>query len=385
MRRYSVLIIAMMVLLASYGVLQAQQPMQSGKQMSEKVNPGAPLFVGPHTIEHVQKKLQEQGYKVTPNGVWNQETREALMECQKAQGLAVTGVIDLRTFTKLGLQQSMASDPPESWGNQSGSKQNWSQQSKSTMYGNLEPVRLYAGPETVRDVLTALSTKTSGKVNTQAGWNEEASKELASFQRANGLDVTGNLNFETLKALGVEKDFEQPGNAGQQTERQNMNQQSGMNQGMHQQSGMMNQQSGMNQGMNNQGMHSQGMNQTSSSEKQGNNQGNRMGQMSSKANEMMSPSSAEKNYMSKGMLVPVYISPTSVRQVQQKLAAIGDNPGKPDGEWGSKTEKAVRTLQEQRGLSVTGDIDLETLGTLGVARSYRDLYMAKASGQAMNR
>lgn len=381
MRRYSVLIIAMMVLLASYGVLQAQQPMQSGKQMTEKVNPGAPLFVGPHTIEHVQMKLQEMGYKVTPDGVWNQETREALMECQQAQGLAVTGVIDLRTFSRLGLQQRMASDPPEAWGNKSGSKQTWSQQSKSTSYGSMEPVRLYAGPETVRDVLTALSTKTSGQASVQTGWNAETSKQLESFQRANGLDITGNLNFETLKALGVEKEYEQPGNAGQQTEQQNMNQQSGMmNQGMHQQSGMMNQQSGMHQGMNN-----QGMNQTSSSEKQGNYQENRMGQMSSKAKEMMSPRSAEKNYESKGMLVPIYISPTSVRQVQEKLAAIGDNPGTVNGEWDTQTGKAVRTLQEQRGLSVTGDIDLETLGTLGLARSYQDLYMARAAGHAMNR
>jgi peptidoglycan hydrolase-like protein with peptidoglycan-binding domain len=365
MRRYSVLIVAMMVLLASYGVLQAQQPMQSGKQMTEKVNPGAPLFVGPHTIEQVQKKLQEMGYKVTPDGVWNQETRQALMDCQQAQGLAVTGVIDLRTFDRLGLREEMAADPPEAWGNQSSSKQTWQKQTSSTAYGNLEPVHLYAGPETVRDVLTALSAKTSGKTSGQAGWNDEASKQLESFQRANGLDVTGNLNFETLKALGVEKEFAQSGsNAGQQTEQQNMHQQSGMN---------------------NQGMNNQGMNQTSSSEKQGSYQENRMGQMSSKSNEMMSPSSAEKNYMSEGMLVPIYISPTSVRQVQEKLKAVGDNPGEVNGMWDSQTGVAVRTLQEQRGLSVTGDIDLETLGTLGLARSYSDLYMARASGQAMNR
>ncbi len=380
MRRYSVLIVAMMVLLASYGVLQAQQPMQSGKQMTEKVNPGAPLFVGPHTIEQVQKKLQEMGYKVTPDGVWNQETRQALMDCQQAQGLAVTGVIDLRTFDRLGLREEMAADPPEAWGNQSSSKQTWQKQSSSTAYGNLEPVHLYAGPETVRDVLTALSAKTSGKVNAQTGWDDEASKQLESFQRANGLDVTGNLNFETLKALGVEKEFAQSGsNSGQQTEQQNIHQQSGMNnqgmnQGMHQQSGM-----------NNQGMNNQGMNQTSSSEKQGSYQENRMGQMSSKANEMMSPSSAEKNYMSKGMLVPINISPSSVRQVQEKLKAVGDNPGEVNGMWDSQTGVAVRTLQEQRGLTVTGDIDLETLGTLGLARSYSDLYMARASGQAMNR
>jgi len=49
-----------------------------------------------------------------------------------------------------------------------------------------------------------------------------------------------------------------------------------------------------------------------------------------------------------------------VRQLQLRLIALGYLSGNADGEFGSKTEKAVRAYQEQAGLSITGECDYNT-------------------------
>lgn len=49
-----------------------------------------------------------------------------------------------------------------------------------------------------------------------------------------------------------------------------------------------------------------------------------------------------------------------VRQLQLRLITLGYLSGNADGEFDSKTEKAVRVYQEQAGLSVTGECDYNT-------------------------
>jgi len=58
-----------------------------------------------------------------------------------------------------------------------------------------------------------------------------------------------------------------------------------------------------------------------------------------------------------------------VREVQQKLMQEGHDVGSIDGQFGPKTEAALRSYQQEEGLQATGQIDEQTLQKLGIASS----------------
>ncbi len=59
--------------------------------------------------------------------------------------------------------------------------------------------------------------------------------------------------------------------------------------------------------------------------------------------------------------------PQTVRQVQQALSAQGFDPGPADGKWKTKTESALMLFQEAQGMQATGQLDQQTLASLGVS------------------
>ena len=62
----------------------------------------------------------------------------------------------------------------------------------------------------------------------------------------------------------------------------------------------------------------------------------------------------------------VETTPEMARRIQQALADAGYNPGDIDGIVGSKTMKAVKSYQQDKGLTV-GKISNKTLDSLGVS------------------
>ena len=54
----------------------------------------------------------------------------------------------------------------------------------------------------------------------------------------------------------------------------------------------------------------------------------------------------------------------NIYQVQQKLQALGYDPGPIDGTWGAKTARALRSFQQAHGLPMTGAIDEKTKAKL---------------------
>jgi len=68
---------------------------------------------------------------------------------------------------------------------------------------------------------------------------------------------------------------------------------------------------------------------------------------------------------------PLWIGPSSVRRLQRMLALHGLDPGEIDGVWGGKTSRAVSQFQQSRGLDVTGNITLSTLGVLAGGLDFR--------------
>jgi ankyrin repeat protein len=55
-------------------------------------------------------------------------------------------------------------------------------------------------------------------------------------------------------------------------------------------------------------------------------------------------------------------------QAQQKLKELGYDPGKPDGLWGRKTTKALKSFQRDNGLPVTGKLDQQTKEKLEIVK-----------------
>jgi peptidoglycan hydrolase-like protein with peptidoglycan-binding domain len=60
------------------------------------------------------------------------------------------------------------------------------------------------------------------------------------------------------------------------------------------------------------------------------------------------------------------MSPSMIKQVQQKLKQQGHDVGAVDGMWGPKTQAALREFQQQQGMQASGELDQETLAALGV-------------------
>jgi peptidoglycan hydrolase-like protein with peptidoglycan-binding domain len=57
---------------------------------------------------------------------------------------------------------------------------------------------------------------------------------------------------------------------------------------------------------------------------------------------------------------------SEVKKVQQSLGDKGFNPGPADGRLGPQTREGIRQYQKSENLAVTGRLDSETAGKLGV-------------------
>jgi len=69
--------------------------------------------------------------------------------------------------------------------------------------------------------------------------------------------------------------------------------------------------------------------------------------------------------------LPQLVRPASprrdlIRQVQERLKAVGFNPGAIDGAMGPQTRNALRWFQNTTGILATGEVDEKTLDALGV-------------------
>jgi hypothetical protein len=59
-------------------------------------------------------------------------------------------------------------------------------------------------------------------------------------------------------------------------------------------------------------------------------------------------------------------SPELVRQAQQALKDKGIDAGPVDGQWGPLTRQGVKQFQEQNQIQATGQLDQQTLASLGI-------------------
>ena len=70
--------------------------------------------------------------------------------------------------------------------------------------------------------------------------------------------------------------------------------------------------------------------------------------------------------------VPAVGPPTDVNKVQETLRNKGHYRGKIDGVFGLRTRASIRTYQKSENLRVTGQLDTQTAGKLGVRPEGRE-------------
>ena len=70
--------------------------------------------------------------------------------------------------------------------------------------------------------------------------------------------------------------------------------------------------------------------------------------------------------------VPVVEHPTDVNKIQETLRDRGHYRGKIDGVFGLRTRASIRGFQKAENLPVTGHLDAQTAGRLGVSPEERE-------------
>ncbi len=70
--------------------------------------------------------------------------------------------------------------------------------------------------------------------------------------------------------------------------------------------------------------------------------------------------------------VPTVVQRNDVKKIQEALQGNGQYGAKVDGVFGLRTRASIRGFQKAENLPVTGRLDTETAGKLGVMREGRD-------------
>lgn len=67
-----------------------------------------------------------------------------------------------------------------------------------------------------------------------------------------------------------------------------------------------------------------------------------------------------------GLVLPLQADEV-IREAQARLKSMGFYPGSVDGQWGSQTAAAVRRYQLDQGLKITGELNRQTMKSLGIS------------------
>ena len=184
--------------------------------------------------------------------------------------------------------------------------------------------------EQVRQVQTRLNQMGYYSGNIDGVWGSDTQSALRNFQQSKNLQVTGQLNDQTARALGVEN----YARAGATT----------ANEGRAMPAGQIRE-----------------SNAPSATQQQADNSAS-VQQPSAQSERPQSAPSLRANVQSEA----VVISQQELRQLPRKLNNMGYDAGQVDGVWGPRTQTALRNFQQAKNLSVTGRLNEQTMDALAL-------------------
>ncbi|HVB37069.1 MAG TPA: peptidoglycan-binding domain-containing protein [Vicinamibacterales bacterium] len=180
-------------------LLDGEAAAQAGEPLSKEAIAagGTPLYISPASVRKIQiglqqKALQAKSTTIPGNilGVWHAGSEKAASEFQKTQGLAETGTPDLEAIHALGLDAMLSHPSPEN---------------VLMLTDDQAPfagAEVQVGPALVQVIQQALEKRGAQPGAADGRWTKDTAEAVRRFQQAQGLTVTGNLNLETLRALG---------------------------------------------------------------------------------------------------------------------------------------------------------------------------------------
>lgn len=166
-------------------------------------------------VSNLQTYLRRISYfdddirRVPIDGIYEEDTRLAVLEFQQKYGLPLTGVADRDTWTMIFGKYSDLSDerePPDMFSAFPRSPSGYELQTGDTQFL----------VDIVQFILEELKIDydTLGEVKRTGTYDDDTEKAVCEFQRLNGITVTGKVNKLTWDALAAQynnstKDYQQ--------------------------------------------------------------------------------------------------------------------------------------------------------------------------------
>lgn len=181
----------------------AWQP-QARMQQPERVQ-----SVNPQLVQQVQRNLGQQGYNPGPqDGIWGDRTRTALQNFQRDQGLRQSGQLDHQTIAALGIGDTQIGMQPQQQRRQQVGQQQMRQQpmmGQQQMRQQPQQAQQQGiSPNVVRNLQQELSDRGYQVGPVDGVWGSQTQQALANFQRDRNLQATGQIDRQTLAALGLD-------------------------------------------------------------------------------------------------------------------------------------------------------------------------------------
>jgi peptidoglycan hydrolase-like protein with peptidoglycan-binding domain len=145
--------------------------------------------LSPQAQKEVQRHLKELGvYSGAVDGIWGRDSQEALERFQQTRGLQVTSNLNQATLATMGIKPAdllSLSDQPATMAGRDVQGRALNAEAVRTIQGRLKQLGLYAG-------------------DADGIWGDSTQAALERFQRDRGLQVSGNVNPNTLTTMGLD-------------------------------------------------------------------------------------------------------------------------------------------------------------------------------------
>ena len=154
---------------------------------------GAPLYISPGIVQHIQQKLLTLGYPVpTVSGAWGDNSAAALAKFQEKMGLDPGGDLDELTLLALEMPQVLRGEIPP------GADAPVTAQAASS---GGAPFSL--SPRTTRVLQNKLTEAGYPTDNVFGIWMAGSDAAARAFQKAKGMEITSTLDLRIIHTLGL--------------------------------------------------------------------------------------------------------------------------------------------------------------------------------------
>jgi peptidoglycan hydrolase-like protein with peptidoglycan-binding domain len=283
-------------------------------------------YVDATTIRQVQQVLTQRGFRPGPvDGVMGPATQAAIRSFQKSENLEALGQLNRQTLAALGLQV----EPPAN---------------------GVEP-RLVYSATTVREVQQTLNNRGYRAGPFDGVMHPATQAAVKEFQKSENLEATGELNRQTLAALGVtpEVAVAVPPRVASVHRSATIRE--------------------VQQALNARGFHTgavDGVMGPATRTALGNFQKSQNLEATGALNARTLAALDIQPAPVIGVLSAVPPGSTTVRQVQHALNQRGYRAGPVDGLMGQATQTALMQFQRAENLEATGALNQQTLAALGI-------------------